>query len=469
MRSTRYTSLRKINPASAIPGVLAAVLLLPNPVQGQDSHWWTNQYGNRARLLGGAVIGSSRDLSAVYYNPGGLAVVDHPEALLTGYVFELDNIRYSDVLFRGDDLSSTRFDVVAGLIAGELPFKFLGSNRIAYSYLTRHNLEYRFTRGATLTGDTLAGFEGIDDIGASLNFESRLREYWGGLTWSRPFAEKYGVGMSMFVANRSQRLRYNSSLTAAGEGIGVASATSLQQYNYYDWRLLAKIGISTSFPRWNVGLTLTTPSLHLFGSGDLGYQSVGVGSGLETVTIDFQEGLSSGYQSSWAIGLGGEYAGEDWKGHVALEWFDRIDSTVIDGNPFTSQTDSTLVVDYDVRNVMKSLVNVALGLERTFSDGLSGYATAYTDFTGKEDGDGSITTTTPWHLWTVGTGAIFNVGRSEFTLGLTYKFGGRDDLTTFGFVPFDGEDPGFLSESARGRFWRLTLILGFKLEFAPDI
>jgi hypothetical protein len=154
---------------------------------------------------------------------------------------------------------------------------------------------------------------------------------------------------------------------------------------------------------------------------------------------------------------------------VALEWFDGIDSTVLDGTPFTSQTDSTVVVDYDVRNVMKSVVNVALGLERTFNDGLSGYATAYTDFTGKEDGDGSITTTTPWHLWTVGTGAIFSVGRSDFTIGATYKFGGRNDLTNFGFVPLGEGAAAFLSDSARGRFWRFTLILGFSLEFAPDL
>ena len=121
---------------------IACLVLLPVPARAQDSHWWTNQYGNRARLLGGAVIGSSRDLSAVYYNPGGLAVVDEPDALLTGYVFELDNIKYSDILIKGTELSSTRFDAVAGLIAGQLPFNFLGDNRLAYSYLTRHNLSF---------------------------------------------------------------------------------------------------------------------------------------------------------------------------------------------------------------------------------------------------------------------------------------------------------------------------------------
>jgi hypothetical protein len=61
----RYAALKSVIAASCL------ALLFAGPATAQDSQWWTNQYGNRARLLGGAVIGSARDLSAVYYNPGG--------------------------------------------------------------------------------------------------------------------------------------------------------------------------------------------------------------------------------------------------------------------------------------------------------------------------------------------------------------------------------------------------------------
>ena len=44
--------------------VLAAVLLSPGLARAQDSHYWTLQYGPVAELLGGTVVGSSRDLSA---------------------------------------------------------------------------------------------------------------------------------------------------------------------------------------------------------------------------------------------------------------------------------------------------------------------------------------------------------------------------------------------------------------------
>jgi hypothetical protein len=84
-------------------------------------------------------------------------------------------------------------------------------------------------------------------------------------------------------------------------------------------------------------------------------------------------------------------------------------------------------------------------------------------------GDGSVTTTTPWNLWTLGAGAIFSIGRSEFTTGLTYKFGGRDDIGRFDLIPGDDRDDEILSGRTDGRFWRLTLVLGFSLEFAPDL
>jgi hypothetical protein len=361
-----------------------AVLFTAVPALAQDSQWWTNQYGNRARLLGGSVIGSSRDLSAVYYNPGGLAVVEEPDALLTGYVFELDNIKYTDVLFKDTELSSTRFDAVAGLIAGQIPFKFLGDSRLAYSYLTRHNLEYRFNGGGVVPADSFPGFEGAAELSAAITFETRLREYWGGLTWSAP-VDRFGLGVSMFVANRSQRLRYAGSLTAT-DAIGLLTSSSTRSYDYYDWRLLWKIGVATSFERWNVGLNITTPSLHLFGNGDLAYETLEVLADTNHLTSTFQEDLGTGYASSWAVGAGGEYVGEGWKAHIALEWFDAINVVVLDGQPFASQTDSTTVIDPDVKNVMRSLVNVALGYEHHFSDKYSGYATFYTDWTGSEAG-----------------------------------------------------------------------------------
>ena len=43
--------------------------------QAQDMHYWTQQYGARSSMLGGAVIHGLDDNSAVFYNPANLAYI----------------------------------------------------------------------------------------------------------------------------------------------------------------------------------------------------------------------------------------------------------------------------------------------------------------------------------------------------------------------------------------------------------
>ena len=62
---------------------LLGLTLLTARAYAQDAHYWTDQYGSRSRLLGGAVIGSVDDLAAVYYNPARLALIPDPGLLLS--------------------------------------------------------------------------------------------------------------------------------------------------------------------------------------------------------------------------------------------------------------------------------------------------------------------------------------------------------------------------------------------------
>ena len=108
----------------------------------QDAHYWTDQFGNRARLLGGAVVGSARDLSATYYNPGGLALVPTAEILLAGNV--LNYTRYDAITGpQQQKLSSSTFGLSPSLFAGEVPSNVVGNNRVAYSFLTRQETDFR--------------------------------------------------------------------------------------------------------------------------------------------------------------------------------------------------------------------------------------------------------------------------------------------------------------------------------------
>ncbi len=455
-------------PRTLTPALLAVVALslLPGSATAQDSHWWTNQYGNRARLLGGAVIGSSSDLSAIYYNPGALALVERPEALLTGYVFELDNLALKDIFRPGSEISSTRFAAVAGLVAGEIRLGFLGESRLAYSFITRHIFEYRLGSSVELTGDEIDVPE-LSTVSGSLRVDSRLSEYWGGLTWSVPLSDRVGLGVTLFGASRNQRARSDTDLAVVAEDLSAGVAVRTRDYSYGHWRLLAKIGLRANLSEtWTAGLTLTTPSLRLFGSGEVGVNLSTVAGPVQEVAVSFEDGIASKYRNPVSVGAGAAYSGDDWGFHAAIEWFDGLDIVILDAEPFDGQT-SGEVFDPNVDHRMKPVLNAGIGVAKTFSEKLSGYGSFHTDFSGADREDPSVTTTALWDLYSLGAGAIFAVGRSEFTAGLNYAFGSEQPLS-----PADptGDDPvARLLGQGRATYSRWTFIIGFSLEFAPDV
>lgn len=161
--------------------VLWAALALPwaGEAQAQDAHYWSTQYGNRSRLLAGAVIGSVDDASSVYYNPGALALLEKAELLLGGNVFQYTNVTYEGAVAGELDLDSNRFKSVPAMLAGEFPFKFLGKNRLAYSYLVRADFDFRIRERGVLTGEDV-DLPGLETVNGDVVLDQNLTESWGG-------------------------------------------------------------------------------------------------------------------------------------------------------------------------------------------------------------------------------------------------------------------------------------------------
>ena len=127
------SSLAKFRLAAAW-GVIA--FLTVNPCESafaQDAHYWTYQYGTRANLLGGLVVGSVVDISAAYYNPGALALLDDIELVAASSVAEASNVSLSGS--QGRTVSDFRLAMAPGFFGGILPFNFLGKHVLAYSFL----------------------------------------------------------------------------------------------------------------------------------------------------------------------------------------------------------------------------------------------------------------------------------------------------------------------------------------------
>ncbi len=450
----------------------AAVAALCGRASGQDSQYWTNQFGNEARLLSGAVIGSVGDLSAVYYNPGMLALTDHPELILAGNVVRYTTITYRDALGDGQDLSQTQFGGVPSLFAGEFRFPFLGKNRVAYSFLARQDLDLRFVERGVLEDVSLPGVSEQLDLFADLQFEMKMNEYWAGLTWARALGSSVGLGVTTFVAIRNQRWRSQTVAQAETTSGAAGIALRSRSYNYQNWQLLWKLGLGIDLTPWHLGLSVTTPGVKLFGSGSTALDESVVSEDLDQdgtsksqIVTDFQTDVPSDWHHPLSVGVGAAYEFGETRLYGSAEWFNSTGRVVVMDTEPVATPDS--VLSSDVIQEFDEVLNFAVGANHTFSERVAGYAGFRTDFTASIPISDENTSVSIWDIYHVSTGATFTVARTSFTLGGIFSFGSEPTRTGIELLPDGTEGEPILPQQVDTDFFRFTFILGFTLALEP--
>jgi hypothetical protein len=429
----------------------------------QDSHYWTNQFGNRARLLGGAVFGSTDDLSAVYYNPGSLALVDRSAILLSGSVFEVTNVKVKNTV-ADKEASFWDAQLSPSLFAGEIGSKEKGQNRFAYSFLTRYSGKLRIDSLATATGEDF--LPELEFVGADFRVDNSLSEYWLGGTYASPIGDDVGLGVSMFFAFRSQRGRVESTSQALAPGNRAAVINQTRDFSYWHWRVLWKIGLATYLQKWRVGITVTTPSLGIGGRGDVTYDDTFVGQAVDDqgnpltfIALD-QQKVGSNYKSPVSIGFGAARRFGKSRVHLAAEWFNETSPfTVLDTEPFQAQSSGETITTDLVRE-LDQVFNVAVGLEHDVNERLHGYAGFRTDFSGLNRSSSGTDAVTLLNIYHVSGGATVMVKDNEFTLGGVLSFGSAPIARDL-IIPEGLE----FSTEATVSYFRFLAILGFSFEF----
>src|SRR5512145_2411179 len=86
----------------------------------QDAHYWTYGYGPIGQLTEGTLVGGVSDLSAVYYNPGALALLEEPRFVVGLTSVELANIDVPGAAGEGLNVDQLVFDIVPSMLAGHM-------------------------------------------------------------------------------------------------------------------------------------------------------------------------------------------------------------------------------------------------------------------------------------------------------------------------------------------------------------
>ena len=417
---------------AACLGAWLGVTLAASVGSAQDSHYWTLSYGTRATLLGGAVIGSTSDLSATFYNPAAISLLREQGFILSAKVYEYNSLRVEDGAGEGLDLVSSGTSPLPSFIAGAFKIGGLEHHSFAYSILTRQNARFRTNLRIVDERDVLPA-AGDESFAGEFLYEQNVGDLWTGLSWSYPVTPKVGVGVTQYLAWRDQQTRGQltaSALTTTGE---LASLNTTRDFDYLDVRLLWKGGVGLNLEPLTLGLTVTTPGVHLYGSGAalsntamVGIDQTGDQVPDPLMAAYHEEDLAADYRSPWSVGLGGSYRFGGTILHASAEWFDGVGAyEVLETSSFQAQT-SGEVQRFRAVQELESVLDYGFGVEHEFGSGVSGYASYVMDRSAREPGSNTNVSVSSWDLNLVSFGTSFGVGRIDLVLGGAFSFGSED-------------------------------------------
>ena len=99
----------------------------------------------------------------------------------------------------------------------------------------------------------------------------------------------------------------------------------------------------------------------------------------------------------------------------------------MDAEDFIGQTTGDTVV-FDLTTALDPVLNVAVGVEHTFSSRYTGYASFWTDASARPDTDRFDPAISEWNIAFVSLGGAAKIGTSDLTFGLAFGFGGSDNV-----------------------------------------
>ncbi len=467
---------------------LLALLLICAGLSAQDNHYWTHQFGTRSALMGGAVIGGVSDTSAVYYNPARLGWVNNDSLKVSADGYQLSILTLTDGAGAGRNITSTQGDIVP--LTGSGVFLFEQANiGLGFQILARQffnaRASTRVERRDNVIEDTRS--PGNEHYIGSFQFDTSTEEYWAGLGFGWAITDWLAIGITHWGALRFETRGVNITTRAVNDTGQTFGAGNAAGWDVWNVRMLWKAGISMQFDGLKMGMTLTTPSLNMFGSGTV-WQQISVddldidgnGSSDEFEANDRRDGVATEVRSPLSIASGVEYDFGPVLLGFAWEWFLPVgrykvaapqgDKAFIIG-PFPSQSSRKLLTVHDGK---RGAFNGVIGMEARFHANWTGFWSMRTDANADYLGFGNDLHLgmATWNLFHFATGISFttrqddNSPKHELMLGLQFALGSG---TTQQPINFDNPREDELLTGYRKRidisYFSVSLLVGYTYYF----
>ena len=208
-----------------------------------------------------------------------------------------------------------------------------------------------------------------------------------------------------------------------------------------------------------LGLSLTTPSINLFGSGSASVLASRANiDSLQGIYPDlssnYQDELPTYYKSPLSLGFGAAYYWRNTVLYFSAEWFNNVNNfLVMEPESFVGQSTGE-VYNYNINYSLRSVFNFGFGIKYLFNENFIYYGGIITDKTAYNPDSQNPFVLSTWDIIHIRSGAEFKFYNMSITLGLGYGYSGN----LFGNFNFLGV---FKNEKTDVIYHQIDVIFGF--------
>jgi len=448
--------------------IFLGVILFLQEVKAQDANYWSSSYNPAGYLTPGAVIAFNRDSGVMFLNPALLAYNNKSSASISGSIYQYGTIKIKNGVGSGLDLKSTSASIIPQIISATISLK--GKHPFTVGYALTHNpvMSYQATQQRD------AKFNVLDDsyspgnesfLGQFKRLNS-INETSGIISGGFKASDHLALGISAeaqlrkqsFNSDFSSRALYNTnSVTSLPP---VANAEESYLASYFHAGIKFKAGLAYDVDRSHLGLTISSPLLHVTGSASILSDNVAsnirlAGDTLNILANSRQEKLKATYKMPLSVGFGYAYDLKNGQIYFAAEYFNKMneynlitprDESFVRGDiPSDGFTSSSL----KFKDVRKSVFNFGIGASYLLQPDVTGFISLHTDFNYADnslykDGDGYTSNTAYYNIYHCQLGANLKKRKFNFRTGLLLSYGTTNKYMQY--VNFDNPNEGnFLS------------------------
>lgn len=414
------------------PFLIGAFILVCLPLSAQnDAHYWTPQYGAKGLLLNGAVIASTEDETAVFYNPGAMGNGEEFGVSLSFFTPTYAVLNTRDYLGARSEVKDKGLGFGPGF--GAIGFKPFKSDKLraAITSFTRFRSDVR------LRAREVGVVENQQDLLflGDLEFQRSMSERWFGYGMAYRFSEHFSLGVSQFVTFHSESTDLSIRKEIVNRDNPYDLALGWRNNFRYSFStrggMLTKIGFSAGQDDLKIGMVVTTPTYYNYQSSasyDTDEQKI-YGPGNVELVSNLTDAELKNYKTPWSVGMGIDLKSGEARISFSAEYFQKIKLyTVINDvdDPFDGLANGGNERTTLVRTENRSVLNLAIGLQRKYSEKstlILGFRTDRNQRLVDQDLQTLSFLSTSPSIFHLSCGGFFTFNKNQFSIGLDYAYG----------------------------------------------